>query len=1222
MNSHSKQVSLVKLIKRGFVNPGWLIDETSLMNWLQPFLCEYFKVKNITDAALVLQKTTAAVIDYTNLFIKLKTATSFLLKFLNQCMEKGFSQDYPALFVEINKNMLVDAKLVDGIITFDESSSINPEYLFHFSAVHECISLESFTHALVYALANEDSLTSLQNLFADVLEVHLKIDNFLHDYAVFSQLRFPYINRDKQAFSEYIFASYRNNFQKLSKDKLYCNVENIEKYFVSILADENNLLRNSLGFIKILSDAQLFVRNLLLRVGINKDELDISQIIKQHFAQDERYYQIIHVDKLAADLQDLANIDIGLAANNAKYLKICADNEAYLELLVATLANLYEIWESKKQTIEVDDEKTAAVTVPVNKVLSKLGFGSDKEIVTFVNTLPTYFSKHDIVNNYHNIIRKPDDQVLAALENIHHELLIVSLLVIRLINLASDNTLRCNTNIGKTINYFDEIIKLEFDFINSDGKKVHIPSKLATFKEKHLLHGFIESQRLFDDVVAIKAEQSARVDKINKYKKMAELFMEVIDKCKMLIVDINKAGMPPKPQLIVSSLRLASSYFQMESFGIYFQKKFIVAQFDICNAGNSEASKNFFKLLADNMTNLLLLISQLSNTKFAVKKILDEFKLEQTPQGILKVMSEHELINIRAFSLHLNKLIKLPTASKKIGFQLFNDYFTHLLNCFQYCMKYEENMLVESKKYALLNKKVFELMKYNPTPITLNNSSNAVSSTKTRDHSGKSKKNAQAASPAELAKTSKIAARHHDLGVILRQLTETAKDFTQQTHGAQSKFRHLETHGKNTTLIPEEKDWRFPEFGKTLFEQAVSFGKIAALIKQPEYSEEKINELTLIQIENRITKLSKAQRDLSTLQIELDVLINQMKDKLHELDGGTHLTTNQIKAATIQQALTKKARRREEKGNTEFNGHDKNLLQEACKKIIYMSKILQCSNRTLPAEIKHYALLYNIFWCFQALKFSQRRDPISTCLDDTETIGNLRQLLEKHGATLDTYTDIELFATNIKNNLSFAIVNIDRVWEWKFSNDTDQNFLADVSVINRQLTDLHGKAAAIINYSSSPVRATNCVNFIKSILARITMLPDEHEIDESSFLEFYLFEIQALRMLVMIGSEIMLPRNADTALKVFLEQCKTVRNAIAQEPDSTVLPIESVKFIIELKSHIAMLVSNKALSTTPTQRSAPSSPYFFPTGVTTSASQEVAPSTSSPTASNSQARSL
>jgi hypothetical protein len=290
-------------------------------------------------------------------------------------------------------------------------------------------------------------------------------------------------------------------------------------------------------------------------------------------------------------------------------------------------------------------------------------------------------------------------------------------------------------------------------------------------------------------------------------------------------------------------------------------------------------------------------------------------------------------------------------------------------------------------------------------------------------------------------------------------------------------------------------------------------------------------------------------------------------------------------------------------------------LNQACINLIFIHKMLEMYQTELPREIIHYALLYNIFRCFQSLVSYQacggnKEDIIS------DEIINLRHMIIHHGASNTEAKEVIDFATSIKGKLSNVLANMkikrehllsleinysDRQDLLEFTNFAPHNrLIIEETPLYKKLQKFHEARES----NDDQVKIFRLVfeeyiSRIRGILAQLSKEnPPEKKIDPDLFLENYLFLLQALRMLVAMCGEVADYFKEDyawTSFYAFLKLCRVeVRNPVAHSMDDNFEPLD---FYAKTKATLDKLKENEFLTMIGGLPKAPSStshsPGFF-----------------------------
>jgi hypothetical protein len=243
-------------------------------------------------------------------------------------------------------------------------------------------------------------------------------------------------------------------------------------------------------------------------------------------------------------------------------------------------------------------------------------------------------------------------------------------------------------------------------------------------------------------------------------------------------------------------------------------------------------------------------------------------------------------------------------------------------------------------------------------------------------------------------------------------------------------------------------------------------------------------------------------------------------------------------------------------------------LDEACKNIMFIRLILGVND--LDKDVKHYALFYNIFRCFQSLKLYQVTGGMNNTFNPDEVV-NLRNMIMHHGINAVCEESVEYFAATIVGNLPQALSDLRRndLFRKKLDSNSRQTFIQEFGLLERGAmpyvssfnharlvidnTPLYTKLKKFHEAKTdneSTVEYTQVVTnsympLMKKIITRMDkMTPQQRAINVNLFINNYFFELQALRMLAIICGEL-INNNLSTnnAFDEFRQYCRySVRN--------------------------------------------------------------------------------
>ncbi len=294
-------------------------------------------------------------------------------------------------------------------------------------------------------------------------------------------------------------------------------------------------------------------------------------------------------------------------------------------------------------------------------------------------------------------------------------------------------------------------------------------------------------------------------------------------------------------------------------------------------------------------------------------------------------------------------------------------------------------------------------------------------------------------------------------------------------------------------------------------------------------------------------------------------------------------------------------------------------LNEACKNLVFIQKILtvyKVANPNKP-EIVHFALLYNIFRCFQSLKMYQQKGGSTRSINPDEII-NLRNMIIHHGATTAHPEIVAEFAAEINAKLPKDILKLTNrsLSGFELPDNRRQELMAEFNLLEPSVkyspfldhsmlvlddTPLYIKLVAfheekVDNNNVAETCDSILETFIpkmKDILSKLVKgISMDSGITVEHFFDTLYFELQALRMLGSICGEFeayFKKTHKDKNLLEFLAICRTdVRNHVAHDDVDL---IESLNWFRQLNAALEK-VDVKHFLAKP-KRSNPTA--FFPT---------------------------
>jgi hypothetical protein len=251
-----------------------------------------------------------------------------------------------------------------------------------------------------------------------------------------------------------------------------------------------------------------------------------------------------------------------------------------------------------------------------------------------------------------------------------------------------------------------------------------------------------------------------------------------------------------------------------------------------------------------------------------------------------------------------------------------------------------------------------------------------------------------------------------------------------------------------------------------------------------------------------------------------------------------------------------------------------NWMSQACQNIMHIKWILEEDGQEKDWQVKEFALLYNIFNCFQALKMYQHFFGAAIPEFDADVIINLRNMMLHHGSAAVSNPNLLSFAEQIKNKLPLTLLNLnkkyliesqltdaqrnDLITAFGLKDGPEMERMHYASIFAPVIADtpfykeLAGYNEAKIDNNLDPKEFANIMKIYVPLMKSIAFsfkVPVGLTVLNNEFLPTYLFQIQALYMLTTLCGEIkrLLPRTGDSAFNEFLNFCLRVRNEVGHE---------------------------------------------------------------------------
>jgi hypothetical protein len=483
---------------------------------------------------------------------------------------------------------------------------------------------------------------------------------------------------------------------------------------------------------------------------------------------------------------------------------------------------------------------------------------------------------------------------------------------------------------------------------------------------------------------------------------------------------------------------------------------------------------------------------------------------------------------------------------------------------------------------------------------------------------------------------------YHEAKKIADNLDATIKPLQEQSQSLLRKLKQTLSQDEKGAYVTEEHKNRVKQLNKKV-EDLIKIVKAAiqADIIALEYKDE-------AKLESNKQTLTAIKTKLNELQSNQDKLCKEMEKEIAILDHIIPKKTAKEQAAELvkmkkaQQALAKEEKKKqaeaEKKKKLELEkskpstkpvtqlqspatkplapaakkpefkkpaartapAEEKTLirihyLNQACKNLILIHKMLEMYQTEVTAEVLHYALLYNIFRCFQSLKMYQEHGGNKQDINSDEVI-NLRHMIAHHGASAAHPEEIINFAKDIKGKLSKTISGMknkkDYLISYELSYEDRQglmefsgfaphgNLVIEESRLYQKLQKFHEtKDNNDDSANISILVLEKYIPMMRNILAKLNKEnPPNKKIIRELFVENYLFQLQALRMLATICGEFMryFKEYEGTNLYSFLYYCHLdIRNSVAHDMQDN---FDVVDFYFTLNSSLAKINEKNLLT--------------------------------------------
>jgi hypothetical protein len=240
------------------------------------------------------------------------------------------------------------------------------------------------------------------------------------------------------------------------------------------------------------------------------------------------------------------------------------------------------------------------------------------------------------------------------------------------------------------------------------------------------------------------------------------------------------------------------------------------------------------------------------------------------------------------------------------------------------------------------------------------------------------------------------------------------------------------------------------------------------------------------------------------------------------------------------------------------------FINQICKNIFYLNNLAVANAPGVLPIVKHYASLFNIFSCFQAMQMYERVVNHKEFPPHERGLNCLQVIINQHlHNTPENREAVTKFVMKTRRSLKKSAAFEDNFCNHLFTNLEQAqilrsyNLLAGMAVVNDESYiptivksdwyealaqfQLAGKTENVTPRKISQL--ASCISALKKLTEFIALTLADIEIAED-YLDCAVLEIQAINMLVMICGELgrRLTRTGDNNLQEFLKNCSTTLN--------------------------------------------------------------------------------
>jgi hypothetical protein len=1222
--THSQYEKFKNLIKEMFFFPGWTNDLEIYKDWSIIFNSSYLKI----DALDSIWLNKGGIEDYLKVTALTREALNYMLNLANNLSANHFAESMPTLI--INKKYAAVA-LTDNKIIFTSDTDFA-------SRAETVFKIEKFNEEFIEACASEDE--KIQHLEKMVKYIQLDLrefERFENHLTQLKALKVGVLLTQSQtnymaALSLLVEVCYHTEPQCIKLDKLWVLIHELKS---------NKSLSKAAVLMKTLDDKSRQIYNLLKGIAEKKyiEEEKINGLVAKIADKSELGY-LIDKDKLtsrALQIKSLASIkspaDI---ISSSIFNKI----SMFIAFLLEPTALIYVIVHAqslnpKLKTLPPDINPTASSAA----VMLTKYFNRDAFIKTYsaAQALPGIESQLALRNLYLDIL-SATLACLSFMNNSSKNKLLLNQDFVSHIRWAN--------------NYGNNVIKIQMSispickdmFVMSTNKTLTRVRQL----NKYILQSKLaeELSFIYQNKENQDAEVSARIDGLIRS------FIEIIEVCFEQIMVISEATDKQENTIKEDHAQYRINLIEDVLDNRVYAGLFSNALNKIIEKEKSSPSQalNLYRQLnvflesflkiQPNLFNILKNVNLRDRWQIGVDQILRSVtKSNFIDYDFLTVNMKLLYLYTEEFSFYKEELLN------------YISHFKHAVEyCLNYEKEYAadiaERKILLNQVIAKTVISAILLVKAKEQEVILTpTAAPAVGNQKEKNKNKKHKKSGKSGKsgtfrPIKTTEESVILTpAKPDYSNLFTRINEGLKDIKYSLEVAKKHHRGLETQVKSDSLSPENNN--FAEQLQTLQDQVNEFEQSYPNVESLSELEASVRDniithITSVQAKidllqkdmkakavefyklSKLTKYQKSQLEKAKTKLKLIIESDQEEEKV-ELEpiltvSPPPLTSSPqlLSPSSVQIAVVFKGNIEKQialtpkpaipKPEVILSPLQTTYLLKACQHFLYLNKIFQQDPSNMPSPKIYYAKLFCIFNCFQSLtRYLQDIEEFRVG-DETVNLYLQKMIFNIGIASKKNFTIVCELASLFNCQLPVDLTQFVGIWDPQLSVEQIKRLLASLAghdssaCLNSQIYEIYER---LVDFFETKIKAPKVIftevekadyliEKINRTIYFISLYPMLHFNTTYSYLDYYLIELQALRMMIACCGELYPRYNASNAKVVdFLDESRVFLGTMIFDEYEPENPEKVLGFIKKVTSAVVAIEYDKEVTRVPSYFTTP-----------------------------------